>query len=84
MAITVKKAFKILKPEEFSAYRRSAGEKARKNCNYVPTNSNVTLICGRNRKSRIRTLTHTNDDILDILEPEIRRVDSSIQSNQVQ
>jgi len=60
-------AFKSLKPEEFLAYWRRAGRQSSEILQ-LPTNSDVTT-------SPELDYTHTND----ILDPEIRRTDGSIQ-----
>jgi len=69
----VRKAFKTFKPEEFSAYRRSAATESSETLQ-LPMSSNVVVTA-----SPELGYTRTNDDILDILDPEIRRVDGSIQ-----
>jgi len=74
MAITVQRnEFKTLKPEEFSPYRRSAAVESLEplqpqvnaDAMYVIVTASPELV-----------YTRTDDDILD---PEIRRVDGSIQ-----
>jgi len=64
-----------LSPVEFSAYRRSASGETLQ----LLTSSDVTPGHVVVTASPELGYTHTNDDILDILDPEIRRVDGSIQ-----
>jgi len=74
----VRKAFKTLKPEEFSAYMRSAAVESSETLQ-LPMNSDVTYVFVT--ASPELGYTRTNDDILDILDPEIHRVDGSIQQH---
>jgi len=69
----VRKAFKTLKPEEFTAYRRSAAIESSEPMQ-LPMNSDMTYVVMS--ASPELGYTRTNDDILD---PEIHCVDSSIQ-----
>jgi len=62
-----------LKPEEFSPYRRSAAKESLEPLQ-LPTNSDVTYAVAIASPELV--CTRTDDDILD---PEIRRVDGSVQ-----
>ena len=69
-----RKEFKTLKPEEFSPYRRSAAVESLEPLQ-PPLNSDATYAVVTASPESV--YARTDDDILD---PEIRRVDGSIQS----